>query len=195
MCSAVAGSIVPTLVRQIDAGGPITITHPDARRFFMTLSEAASLVLLSSVLGAPGGVFVLEMGEDVRVIDLAERVVRLKGLRLGRDVAVQVVGLRPGEKLREELCTADETLAPTVESRACAASSRAWSSTVGCCSTACGRSTSSAAAGALHAADYSARLRELIEAALSRTGRACHPEARNEPKDLTVRPSLPETTV
>lgn len=107
------GSVVPTLLRQIEAGGPITITHPDAKRFFMTVSEAASLVLLSSAYGKPGGLFVLDMGSEVRIEALAERLVRLKGLRPGRDVAIQYIGLRPGEKVREELHTADERLVPT----------------------------------------------------------------------------------
>jgi FlaA1/EpsC-like NDP-sugar epimerase len=107
------GSVVPTLVRQIDNGGPITITHPDAQRYFMTVSEAASLVLLSAAFGAPGGLFVLDMGAEVRIEQLAERLVRLKGLRPGRDIAVQYVGLRPGEKLREELHSSDERLVAT----------------------------------------------------------------------------------
>lgn len=107
------GSVVPTLLRQIEAGAPITITHPDAQRFFMTVSEAASLVLLSAAYGAPGGVFVLDMGDEVRIEQLAERLIRLKGLRPGRDVTVSYVGLRPGEKLREELYSADERLVAT----------------------------------------------------------------------------------
>jgi FlaA1/EpsC-like NDP-sugar epimerase len=107
------GSVVPTLLRQIEAGGPITITDPQARRYFMTVSEAASLVLLSSAHGAPGGLFVLDMGDEVRIEELAERLVRLKGLRPGRDVSIQYIGLRPGEKLREELHAADERLLPT----------------------------------------------------------------------------------
>jgi FlaA1/EpsC-like NDP-sugar epimerase len=107
------GSVVPTLLRQIEGGGPITITHPDVRRFFMTLSEAASLVLLSAAYGAPGGVLVLDMGDEVRIEQLAERLIRLKGLRPGRDVGVTYIGLRPGEKLREELHSADERLLPT----------------------------------------------------------------------------------
>src|SRR5439155_14618252 len=101
------GSVVPTLLRQIEAGGPLTITHPDAQRFFMTVSEAASLVLLSAAYGTPGGLFVLDMGDEVRIEQLAERLVRLKGLRPGRDVSIQYIGLRPGEKLREELHGAD----------------------------------------------------------------------------------------
>jgi FlaA1/EpsC-like NDP-sugar epimerase len=107
------GSVVPTLLKQIEAGGPITITHPEAQRFFMTVSEAASLVLLSAAYGTPGGVFVLDMGDEVRIEQLAERLVRLKGLRPGRDVSIQYIGLRPGEKLREELHAQDEHLVPT----------------------------------------------------------------------------------
>ena len=107
------GSVVPTLLRQIELGGPVTITHPDAQRFFMTISEAASLVLLSAAFGTAGGVFVLDMGAEVRITELATRLVRLKGLRPGRDVRFEYVGLRPGEKLREELHAADEQLLAT----------------------------------------------------------------------------------
>jgi FlaA1/EpsC-like NDP-sugar epimerase len=107
------GSVVPTLLRQIEAGGPITITHPDAQRFFMTISEAASLVLLSAAFGTSGRLFVLDMGQEVRIGQLAERLVRLKGLRPGRDVSIEYIGLRPGEKLREELHASNERLLPT----------------------------------------------------------------------------------
>ncbi|HLZ28914.1 MAG TPA: polysaccharide biosynthesis protein [Chloroflexota bacterium] len=107
------GSVVPTLLRQIEAGGPITITHPDAQRFFMTISEAASLVLLSAAFGTSGRLFVLDMGQEVRIGQLAERLVRLRGLRPGRDVTIKYIGLRPGEKLREELHSSDERLLPT----------------------------------------------------------------------------------
>ncbi|HEX8966504.1 MAG TPA: polysaccharide biosynthesis protein [Chloroflexota bacterium] len=107
------GSVVPTLLRQIEAGGPITITHPDARRFFMTVAEAASLVLLAAAYDTPGGLFVLDMGDEVRIEELAERLVRLKGLRPGRDISFRYVGLRPGEKLREELHAEDERLLAT----------------------------------------------------------------------------------
>jgi FlaA1/EpsC-like NDP-sugar epimerase len=107
------GSVVPTLLRQIEAGGPITITHPDVQRFFMTISEAASLVLLSAAFGTAGGLFVLDMGDEVRIEQLAERLVRLKGLRPGRDVSIEYIGLRPGEKLREELHAEDERLVAT----------------------------------------------------------------------------------
>jgi FlaA1/EpsC-like NDP-sugar epimerase len=107
------GSVVPTLLRQIDSGGPITITDPDAQRYFMTVEEAASLVMLSAGYGAPGGLFVLDMGHEVRIERLAKRLMRLKGLRPGRDIAIEYTGLRPGEKLREELHAEDERLLPT----------------------------------------------------------------------------------
>jgi O-antigen biosynthesis protein WbqV len=159
------GSVVPTFERQIEGGGPITITHPDARRFFMTLSEAASLVVQSAALGS--GTFVLDMGPDVRVVDLAERLVRLKGLRLGHDISIVYTGLRPGEKLREELVTADETLAVTEQP----AVRRVDSS----CEVDASRLLGGVSeldeqrrAGLLRAADYPTRLRQLIDAALSR---------------------------
>jgi FlaA1/EpsC-like NDP-sugar epimerase len=107
------GSVVPTLLRQVDAGGPVTITHRDAQRFFMTISEAASLVLLTAAVGQPGGIFVLDMGEALRIKELAERLVRLRGLRPGVDISFAYVGLRPGEKLREELSGEGETLVTT----------------------------------------------------------------------------------
>jgi FlaA1/EpsC-like NDP-sugar epimerase len=107
------GSVVPTLLRQVDAGGPVTITHPDAQRFFMTISEAASLVLLTAAIGEAGGIFVLDMGEALRIEDLAARLVRLRGLRPGRDITFEYIGLRPGEKLREELSGDGEALVAT----------------------------------------------------------------------------------
>jgi FlaA1/EpsC-like NDP-sugar epimerase len=107
------GSVVPTFLRQIDAGGPVTITHQDARRYFMTVEEAASLVLVSTAFGVPGGLFVLDMGHEVVIERLAERLIRLKGLRPGRDIAIEYTGLRPGEKLREELHSDDERLLAT----------------------------------------------------------------------------------
>jgi O-antigen biosynthesis protein WbqV len=135
------------------------------RRFFMTLSEAASLVLLSSVLGTPGGVFVLEMGEDVRIVDIAERVVRLKGLRPGRDITIQTVGPRPGEKLREELCSADETLVPTAHPAVRRVESRL---TLDAAVLLAGVRDLDAErrADALEPGDYGSRLRGLIDAAM-----------------------------
>ena len=97
------GSVVLTFKRQIAAGGPITLTHPDIRRFFMTIPEAVTLVLQAGVLAENGQVFVLDMGEPIKIADLARDMVELSGLEVGRDIDIIYVGLRPGEKLYEEL--------------------------------------------------------------------------------------------
>ena len=107
------GSVIPTFLRQIQQGGPITITHPEMRRYFMTIPEAVQLVLQAGAMGDGGEVFVLDMGEPVRVLDLARDLVRLSGLIEGQDVEIRFTGMRPGEKLYEELFFNHENAAPT----------------------------------------------------------------------------------
>jgi O-antigen biosynthesis protein WbqV len=113
------GSVVPLFQRQISSGGPVTVTHPDIERYFMTIREAVQLVLQASALGTSenaamaGRVFVLDMGDPVRIVDLARQMIRLAGLQPERDIAIQFTGLRRGEKLYEELFHEEESLEAT----------------------------------------------------------------------------------
>lgn len=107
------GSVVPLFYEQIRRGGPVTVTHPEIKRFFMTIPEAVQLVLQASVIGKGGEVFVLDMGEQIRVADLARNMIVLAGLVPGKDVEIVFAGLRPGEKLYEELFEEHEQVEPT----------------------------------------------------------------------------------
>ena len=121
------GSVVPTFLKQIAAGGPVTITHPEMSRYFMTIPEAVHLVLQASVLGHGSDVFVLDMGEPVKIVDLASDLIRLSGLEVGSDIEIRFTGARPGEKLYEELFFDDANANPTTHPKI----RRARESTVG----------------------------------------------------------------
>jgi FlaA1/EpsC-like NDP-sugar epimerase len=108
-----SGSVIPIFRRQIANGGPVTVTHPEMTRYFMTIPEASSLVIQAGAIGGRGDVFVLDMGEPVRIFDLAKQMVRLSGKEPDRDIVVEIVGTRPGEKLHEKLWGEGETAVST----------------------------------------------------------------------------------
>jgi FlaA1/EpsC-like NDP-sugar epimerase len=108
-----AGSVIPRFRKQIQKGGPLTITHPEITRFFMTISEACELVLEAGAMGKGGEIFLFDMGRAVKIIELAQKMIKLSGLEIGKDIQIVYTGLRPGEKLFEELLNNNENNMPT----------------------------------------------------------------------------------
>jgi len=107
------GSVVPLFWKQIDRGGPVSVTHPDMSRYFLTVPEAVTLIIQATALATQGEIFMLDMGEEIKIVELAKRMIRLRGLDPDRDVEIIFTGLRPGERLREELLAEGEQMVRT----------------------------------------------------------------------------------
>ena len=114
-----SGSVVPIFNKQIAAGGPVKVTHPDVTRYFMTIPEAVGLVLQSAAQGSGGEIFVLDMGKPIKIVELARQLIELNGLKPDEDIQIEFTGLRPGEKLFEELSHRAENITPTDHPKIC----------------------------------------------------------------------------
>jgi FlaA1/EpsC-like NDP-sugar epimerase len=111
------GSVIPRFKRQIELGGPITITHPDITRYFMTIPEASQLVLEAASMGNGGEIFVFDMGDSIKIFDLALNMIRLSGLKYPSEIDIKITGLRPGEKIYEELLASGENTTTTYNNK------------------------------------------------------------------------------
>ena len=111
------GSVIPIFKKQIASGGPVTVTHPEMRRFFMTIPEACQLVLQASAIAEGGQIFVLDMGQPVKIVDLARKLILLSGLKPDEDIRIEFTGIRPGEKLFEELSSSAEDTIPSAHEK------------------------------------------------------------------------------
>ncbi|CAM4464466.1 MAG: UDP-N-acetyl-alpha-D-glucosamine C6 dehydratase [Legionellaceae bacterium] len=125
-----AGSVVPLFRKQLEAGGPLTVTHPEVTRFFMTIPEASLLILQAAAMGKGGEIFVLDMGKSIKIIFLAEQMIRLSGKKAMKDIQILFTGLRPGEKLYEELFYDNEALMPTNHEKIMQAKAKDWDWTI-----------------------------------------------------------------
>jgi FlaA1/EpsC-like NDP-sugar epimerase len=120
------GSVIPRFKKQIEAGGPVTVTHPEITRYFMTIPEACQLVLEAGAMGEGGEIFVFDMGKSVKIVDLAKKMIQLSGFVPDKDIKIEFTGLRPGEKLYEELLTKNENTIPTYHEKILIAKTRVY---------------------------------------------------------------------
>ena len=111
------GSVLPNFKRQIAKGGPVTVTHREVTRFFMTIPESVQLLIQAGAMGSGGEIFILDMGEPIKIFDLAQDLIRLSGLEVDQDIKIEFTGLEPGEKLYEELLTPKEGVTATKHQR------------------------------------------------------------------------------